>query len=69
MLTDVIESLEHPRKSGLFHIFRFHPSYLRGSPQLRTWGHFESRQDRILLIKNLVFGSWWNSSLNVAIVD
>ena len=27
---------EHPRKSGLFHIFRFHPSYLRGSPQLRT---------------------------------
>ncbi len=31
----------------------FPPSYLRGSPQLRTWGHFESRQDGILLIKTL----------------
>jgi hypothetical protein len=64
-----LDYLEHPRKSGPFHIFRFHPSYLRGSPQLRTWGHFESRQDGILLIKKI-----WTSevggipSLNVAIV-
>ncbi len=68
-LADTIRLLEHPRKSGLFHIFRFHPSHLRGSPQLRTWGHFVSRQDGILLIKKL-----WTSevggipSLSVAIV-
>jgi hypothetical protein len=60
---------EHPRKSGLFHIFRFHPSYLRGSPQLRTWGHFESCQDGILRIKKLGTSEVGGiPSLNVVIV-
>jgi hypothetical protein len=30
---------EHPRKSGLFHIFRFHPS-LEGFPAIKNLGSF-----------------------------
>jgi hypothetical protein len=67
---------EHSRKSGLFHILRVRASYLRGSPQLRTWViltvfRTESFLSKKFGLRKLVVEvhKFHNSVLNVEIVD
>jgi hypothetical protein len=42
-----------PVKKRTIPHYTFLLSYLRGSPQLRAWGHFDSHKDGIFLFKKL----------------